>query len=182
MTWKEFKDFFRKNLGDDWVFVNSIFSQFRRVSQYQQKLLLEWAAHLKYLQLILLAYNPIGALAKPTMLRYFQKGLQPSILVNLQNEDHKLKNFFQVVKKAVAAEAKANLRSRATTKDIDQHCLWGSWSANSTAAKNQGQSIKDPWEEKPKTRAPELLPRSNNPESFAKARREKKDCRKREQY
>ena len=96
---------------------------------------MEWAAHLEHLQLILLAYNPIGAPAKFTMLRYFQKGLRPSILAKLQNENHELENFFQIVKKAVAAKAKANLRSWATIKNIDQYCPQGSWSANSTAAK-----------------------------------------------
>ena len=55
------------------------------------------------------------------MLRYFWKSLRPSILAELQNKDHKLENFLQIVKKAVAAEAKANLRLRATIKDIDQH-------------------------------------------------------------
>ena len=113
------------------------------------------------------------------MLRYFREDLWPSILAELQNEDHELENFLQIVKKAVAAKAKANLRSRATTKDIDQHCPWGSRSANFTAAKNQGQLIKDPWEEEFKVRALEsTTPRSSNPESSAKAQKEKKDrCR-----
>ena len=72
ITEEEFKDFFlQKNLGNDWAFANSILSQFRRVSQHQQESVLEWAAHLKHLQLILLAYDPVGAPAKPTMLRYF---------------------------------------------------------------------------------------------------------------
>ena len=176
MTWEEFKDFLRKNLGDDRAFANSILSQFRRVSQHQQESVLEWAAHLKHLQSILLAYDPVGAPAEPTMLRYFREGLRPSILAELQNEDHELESFVQIVKKAVVAEAKANLRSRATTKDMDQHCPRGSRSANSTAAKNQGQSIKDPREEEPKVRAPESsTPRSSNPESSAKARKENKD-------
>ena len=182
MTWEEFKDFLRTNLGDDRAFANSILSQFRRVFQYQQESVLEWAAHLEHLQSILLAYDPVGAPTEPTMLRYFQEGLRPSILAELQNEDHELENFLQIVKKAVAAKAKANLRLRATTKDMDQHCPRGSRSANSTAAKNQSQSIKDPQEEEPKIRAPEsTTPRSSNPESSAKARREKKDRRRREQ-
>ena len=123
MTWEEFKNFLQKSLGNDWAFANSIFSQFRRVSQYQQDSVLEWAAHLKHLQSILLAYDLIKALAKPTMLRYFQEGLQSSILVKLQNKVHKLENFFQIVKKAVTVKVKANLRSQATTKDMDQNCL-----------------------------------------------------------
>ena len=184
MTWEEFKDFLRKNLGDDRAFANSILSQFRRVSQYQQESVLEWAAHLEHLQSILLAYDPVGAPAEPTMLRYFREGLRPSILAELQNEDLELESFLQIVKKAVVAEAKANLRSRATTRDMDQHCSRGSRSAHFTAAKNQGQSIKDPREEEPKVRAPEsTTPRSSNSiEPSAKARREKKkDRRRREQ-
>ena len=182
MTWEEFKDFLRTNLGDDRAFANSILSQFRRVSQHQQESVLEWAAHLEHLQLILLAYDPVGAPAEPTMLRYFREGLRPSILAELQNEDHELENFLQIVKKAVAAEAKANLRSRATTKDMDQHCPRGSRSAHSTAAKAsaQGQSTKNLREEEPKVRAPESsTSRSSNPEPSAKARREKKKDRRR---
>ena len=87
MMWEEFKDFLQKNLGDNRAFANSIFSQFRRVSQHQQESMLEWAAHLKHLQSILLAYDPVGAPAKLTMLRYFQEGLRPFILAELQNED-----------------------------------------------------------------------------------------------
>ena len=71
MTWEEFKDFLQTNLGDDRAFANSILSQFRRVSQHQQESVLEWAAHLEHLQSILLAYDPVGAPAEPTMLRYF---------------------------------------------------------------------------------------------------------------
>ena len=93
MTWEEFKDFLRTNLGDDRAFANSILSQFRRVSQHQQESVLEWAAHLKHLQSILLAYDPIGAPAEPTMLRYFREGLRSSILAELQNEDYELENF-----------------------------------------------------------------------------------------
>ena len=56
------------------------------------------------------------------MLKYFWKGLRPSILAELQNMNHELENFIQIVKKAVVAKAKTNLRSRATTKNMDQHC------------------------------------------------------------
>ena len=49
MTWAKFKDFFRKNLGDNRVFANSIYSKFRQDFQYQAEFVLDWAAHLKYL-------------------------------------------------------------------------------------------------------------------------------------
>ena len=98
--------------------------------------MLEWAAHFEHLQSILLAYDPVVAPAKPTIFIYFREGLQPSILAKLQNKDLKLESFVQIVKKAVVTKAKANLRSQATTKDMDQHCLRGSRSANSTKASN----------------------------------------------
>ena len=150
MTWAKFKDFLRKNPGDDRAFANSICSQFRRVSQYEQESVLDWVAHLKHLQSILLEYDPIGAPTEPTMLRYFREGLRPSILAELQNKDLELENFVQIVKKAVVAKAKANLRSRTITRNMDQHCPRGSRSANTTTTKassqgnSQGQSIKDP--------------------------------------
>ena len=122
------------------------------------------------------------------MLRYFQEGLRPFILAELQNEDLKLENFVQIVKKAVVAEAKANLQPRSTTCNMDQHCLQGSRSANTTAAKasnqgnSQGQLIKDPRVEEAQARSPESLTashRSNNSESSARARRDKKKDRRR---
>ena len=119
MTWAEFKDFLRKNLGDDWAFANSIYSKFRRDSQYQAESVLDWAAHLEYLQSILLEYNPVGAPTKPTMLRYFREGLKPSVLAELEHRDLELESFDQMVKKAVDAEAKSALRPRSSTKEMD---------------------------------------------------------------
>lgn len=49
MTWAKFKNFLRKNLGDDRAFANSICSKFRRDSQYQLESVLDWAAHLEHL-------------------------------------------------------------------------------------------------------------------------------------
>ena len=98
------------------------YSQFRRVSQYQQESLLEWAAHLEHLRSILLEYDPIGAPTEPTMLKYFRKGSRLSILAEVQNEDLELKSFVQIVKKTVIAKAKTSLRPWATIWDMDQQC------------------------------------------------------------
>ena len=84
MTWAEFKDFLRKNLGDNRVFANNIFITFRRDSQYQAKSVLDWAAHLEHLPSILLEYDPVGVPTKPTMFRYFQEDLKRSILTELE--------------------------------------------------------------------------------------------------
>ena len=93
MTWAKFKDFFRKNLGDDQAFANSICSKFRRDSQYQAESVLDWAAHLEHLQSILLEYDPVGAPTEPIMLRYFREGLKPSILAELKHRDLELESF-----------------------------------------------------------------------------------------
>ena len=122
MTWAKFKDFLKKNLGDDQAFANSICSKFRRDFQYQTESVLDWAAHLEYLQPILLEYNPVGVPTKPIMLRYFREGLKPSVLAELEHQDLKLESFDRMVKKAVNAEAKSAFRPRFSTKEIDQNC------------------------------------------------------------
>ena len=174
MTWAEFKDFLRKNLGDDRAFANSICSKFRRDSQYQAESVLDWAAHLKHLQSILLEYDPVGAPTKPTMLRYFREGLKPSVLAELKHRDLELESFNQMIKKAVDVEAKSALRARSSTKEMDQNCLWGSRPANSTVAKGQGNAIKDSRLEEPKVRDTEAPSGPQRSESSKKARKEKK--------
>ena len=180
MTWAEFKGFLRKNLGDDRAFANSICSKFRRDSQYQVESVLDWAAHLEHLQSILLEYDPVGAPTKPTMLRYFQEGLKPSVLAELEHRDLELESFDQMVKKAVDAEAKSALRPRSSTKEMDQHCPRGNRPANST--KSQGSTMKDPRSEEPKVRGTEAPPGPQRSESSEKARKEKKkEQRRRDQ-
>ena len=49
MTWAKLKDFLKKNLEDDRAFTNSIYTKFRRDSQYQAEFKLDWAAYLEYL-------------------------------------------------------------------------------------------------------------------------------------
>ena len=152
MTWSEFKDFLKKNLGDNQAFANSICCKFKWNFQYQAKSVLDWAAYLKHLQSILLKYDPVGAPIKPTMLKYFRKGLKPSVLAELEHWDLELESFNQMVKKAVNVKAKLALRLRSSTKKMDQNCPRSSWPANSTVVKSQGSAIKDPRTEEPKVR------------------------------
>ena len=105
------------------------------------------------------------------MLRYFRKGLKPSILAELEHRDLKLESFDQMVKKAVDAEAKSALRPRSSTKEMDQHCSRDNQTANST--KSQGSTMKDPQSEEPKVRETEPLGPQRS-ESSEKARKEKK--------
>ena len=144
--------------------------------------MLDWTAHLEHLQSILLEYNPVGAPTKPTMLRYFRKGLKPSILAELEHWDLRLKSFDQMVKKAVDAETKLALRPRSSNKEMDQNSPRANRPANFIVAKSQSSTMKDSWTEEPKTRGSKLLsspqrstsgPQRSN-ESSEKARKEKK--------
>ena len=112
--------------------------------------MLDWSAHLEHLQSILLEYDLVETLTKLTIHKYFQEGLKPSILAELEHRDLELKSFNQIVKKAVNAKAKSALRPRSSTEEMDQNCPQSNRPANSTVAKNQGIAIKDPQTEKPK--------------------------------
>ena len=57
MTWLEFKEFFQKNLGNSKAFVDSVWKKVKRNFQYQHKLVQDWAAHLEYLQSILIEFD-----------------------------------------------------------------------------------------------------------------------------
>ena len=175
MTWAKVKDFLRKNLRNNWTFVNSICSKFRQDIQYQAKSVLDWTAHLEYLQSILLEYDTVGALTKLTMLRYFRENLKPLILAELEHQDLELKSFNQMVKKTVDAKVKVALWPRSSTRKIDHNCPCGNQPANSTVIKGQNSTIKNSRVEKPKTRGPKSSSGSQHfNESSEKAQKEKK--------
>lgn len=102
----EFKSFLWKNRGDDQTFPNNIFDRFKRDFQYQLESILDWAAHLKHLQFILLKYDLTGAPNKSTMLKYFRKSLKLFILAELDHWELKLESFNQMIKKVIRVEAK----------------------------------------------------------------------------
>ena len=75
MTWPEFKDFLQTNLGDSKAFVDGIWSKIKRNSQYQNKSVQDWGAHLKFLQSILTEFDANWAPAKGTMICIFREDL-----------------------------------------------------------------------------------------------------------
>ena len=117
----------------------------KRNSQYQDKLVQEWAAHLEYLQSILLKFDAEWAPAESTMVRYFHKGLKPSVWAKMKQRGQELHSFEELVQKAVDAEAKAALRPCSYIRNTNQYCLQSSHPAHSTTAKIplQGHQIKD---------------------------------------
>ena len=86
------------------------------------------------------------------ILRYFPKGLKPSILTKLEYRDLKLEIFNQMVKKTFDTKAKAALQPHFSTKERDQNCSKDFQSANSIIAKRQDSFMKDFRVEKPKVR------------------------------
>ncbi len=85
ISWDEFKAFLQKALGDSRAFVDSYWSKIRRDSQYQQEEVLDWAAHMEHLQVVLKEFDPTGALNETTLIRYFRDGLRPFIRAQLDH-------------------------------------------------------------------------------------------------
>ena len=61
----------QKNLGDSRAFIDSIWKKVKRDFQYQDKLVQDWAAHLEYLQFILIKFDFECASEEITMIWYF---------------------------------------------------------------------------------------------------------------
>ena len=51
----------------------------KKDSQYQLEEVLDWAAHLEYLQAVFLEFDLAATLNKEIMIRYFQEGLKSSV-------------------------------------------------------------------------------------------------------
>ena len=126
--------------------------------------MLDWASYLKHLRSILLEFDADKAPQEPTMIKYFQEGLKPSIRAEMEQHGRKLDSFEDTIQKAVDAEAKTALRPCSTTRETDQYCFQGTRPANLTAAKSQGSLMKDPRVEEPKARTKKTTS-SYHPES-----------------
>ena len=85
---------------------------------------------------------------------YFQKSFWPLIKVEIKQRSWDFDSFKKLVEKVVDAKAKAALRPQCYLCKTNQHCLEGSWPS---AAKTniQGQLIKDPRVEEPKSKPQE---------------------------
>ena len=154
ITWAKFKHFLQKNLGDSRAFVDSIWKKIKRNSQYQDKLVQDFAVYLEYLQSILIEFDPKCAPEEGTMIWYFQEGLRLLIRVKIEQRGWELDSFKELVKKAVEAEAKATLRPRSYARKTDWYCFRDSRpSAAKTSTK--GQPMKDPKVEESKSRPQE---------------------------
>ena len=99
----------------------------KKDSQYQDKSVQDLAVHLKYLQSILIEFDPDCAPEEGTMIWYLREGLRPLVRVKMEQRGRKLDNFEEIVKKAVDAKAKAAFKPRSYARDTDQHFFQSSW-------------------------------------------------------
>ena len=176
ITWPEFKAFLRKDLGSSQAFIDSIWSKFRRDSQYQLEEVRDWASHLQHLQSILSEFDRTPD--KQTMICYFREGLKPSIKVEMEQQDRESMDFEEMVQRAVNAETKAGLRSSIMVQDSDIRCPRSQCSSYSIATKMQTQETKDFHLEEPKVKETRPAPSwSEASEPSEQACKEKKKKR-----
>ena len=179
ITWSKFKAFLQKDLESSQAFIDSIWSKFRRDSQYQLEEVRDWASHLQHLQSILSEFDRTPD--ELTMICYFREGLKPSIKVEMEQQDRESMDFEEMVQRAVNAEAKAGLRSSSMVRDSDIRCSRGHRPSNSTAAKVQTQGTKDSHPEEQKVKETRPAPsRAKASEPSEQARKEKKKKRHQE--
>ena len=133
--WSKFKAFLQKDLGSSQAFINSIWSKFRRDSQYQLEEARDLASHLQQLQSILSEFDPIRTPDELTLICYFREDLKPFIKVEMEQSDRESMNFKEIIQRAVNGEPKTNLRSSTMVRDSDIHCPRNHRFSNSTASK-----------------------------------------------
>ena len=135
ITWSDFKTFLQKDLGSSQAFIDSIWSKFRRNSQYQPEEAQNWASQLQHLQSILSKIDSIRTPNELTIICYFREDLKPSIKVEMEQQDWKSVNFKEMIQRAVNVKAKAGLRSIILVRDSDIRCPRGHCPYNNTASK-----------------------------------------------
>ena len=183
ITWPEFKAFLRKDFGSSQAFIDSIWSKFRRDSQYQLEEARDWASHLQHLQSILSEFDPIQTPDKLTMICYFREGLKPSIKVEIEQQDRESIDFEKMVQTADNAKAKVGLRSSTMVRNSDIRCSRGYRPSNSITAKVQTQGTKDFHPEEPKVKEIRPTPsRAEASEPSEQACKEKKKKKHQERW
>ncbi len=94
----------------------------RQDSQYQQEKVLNWAAYLEHLQVVLKEFDPTGTPNKTILICYLREQLCLSIQAYLDYQGRDLDRWEEVVEKAGDAEAKANLQPLFYVRDINVRC------------------------------------------------------------
>ena len=178
ITWSEFKAFLWKNFESSQAFIDSIWSKFRRNSQYQLEEARDWAFYLQHLQSILSEFDLIRTPNKLTMICYFRKDLKPFIKTEMEQQDRESMDFKEMVQKTLNTEAKASLKSSTMVRNLDTRCSKGHRLSHNTSSKVQTQGSKDSsHSEEPKPKDLKPTPSRDNAAEPAK-KENKKDKKK----
>ena len=137
ITWTEFKAFLQKNLGESKLFVDSIWKKLKKDSQYQLEEVYDWGFHLKHLQFIPIEFDPLTAPTESTMVRYFEEGLKPFIIAEMDQDASHLDDYEELVAEAVRSKAMAGLQPSSYIRETDQQVLRGNRPTHTTAHKVQ---------------------------------------------
>ena len=122
----------------------------------------DWASHLEHLQSILQKFDKKGAPEKSDLIRFFCKGLRPSIKAQMKQRGQEHNSWEELIEKAINAEAKTSLQPPLILCEIDQRCLHGNRVAYSTVAKSQASSNRDPCDNSIEKPSPPLAPKPSN--------------------
>ena len=168
ISWKEFKVFLEKNLGDSRFFIDTIWNNIKRDSQYQLEEIQHQATHLEYLQSILVEFDADGALVKSNLIQFFQEGLKPLIRAQIEPRSQEYNSWDELVEKTVAAKAKANLQLSYYSQDMDNCCPKGNRPSHTILSKHQSNCDNHP--EKEKSQTPQVQKKSTQPLSLGSLR------------
>ena len=91
------------------LFVDNIWKQLQKNSQYQLNKVYDWASHFKHLQSILIEFDLAVIPTELTMAKYFEEDLKPSIKAEMNWDATYLNNYKELVAKTVRDEAKVAL-------------------------------------------------------------------------
>ena len=175
-TWEEFKAFLCRSLGKSQAFGDNIWRTIRKDFHYQQKEVMDWAAHLEHLQIVLREFNSAAAPNKKVLICYFCDGLRPSIQAQTDERGQDLDTWEEAIKKSINAKAKTACQPQSLMREMDNWCPRGhrpvKFDEPTKESKNLDKNSSRP--QKPKTQAPL---RSDNAETSEKAWKEKKNDR-----
>ena len=80
-------------------------------------------------------FDPATALTESTIVRYFEKGLKPSIKAEMDQDATYLDDYEELVAKAVRTKAKAGLQPSSYIRETDIQVLQGNQFTHTTAHK-----------------------------------------------
>ena len=129
--------------------MDTIWSNIKRDSQYQLEEIQDWASYLEHLQSILVKFDADGALVKSNLIQFFREGLKPLIRAQMELRSQEYDSWDKLVKKTVAADAKANLQPSYYSRDMDNRCPKGNCLSYTNLSKHQSSYDDHPKKEQP---------------------------------